>query len=89
MRRRACKQVGEASDGVERAAQIVRDGVGEGFELTVGGAQFGSPLLNALLKLVARFSQSGFALLNLLQHVVEGLGKHRHFNAVGGLFGAD
>ncbi len=40
----------EAVYGAKRSAQVVGDGVGEGFELAVGGFELGSALANALFE---------------------------------------
>ncbi len=61
----------EAVDAAKRRAQIVRDRIGECFQLFVGSSELRSTFLNALLQLIVSLLQSPIALLNLPQHLVE------------------
>src|SRR5712664_4095659 len=55
------------------------DGMREFFNLLLGGFQFRSAFLDALLQLIMSLSQSSLALLDLRQHVIESIDQNSQF----------
>ena len=76
------QRMAEAVNAAERRAEVVRDGIGNGFELFVGSFQLEGAFVDAAVEVVVRFYQIGMAELDLAQHFIEGLDENADFVVV-------
>lgn len=72
------KQVREPVDMAQRRAQVVGDGVRKGLQFLVGGLELGGALDDPLFQLITGPLKRHILLLNLHEHLVEGVHENSH-----------